>query len=153
MDVKRRLNSASQKCQSAGVKFTDKRASVLAILLASEHPLSAYELVAQYNRVHDTSMQPMSVYRILDLFVELELVHKLASSNKYVACFHLSCDHNHGEQFFLVCKSCGASHEVGMTDALMEQIKGSAEAASFQLLQSQFELSGLCQNCQAKVES
>lgn len=147
MELEKGLRSAQQKCKQAGAKLTEKRASVLAVLLTAENPLSAYEVVALYNQAHDQPMQPMSAYRILDLFVELELVHKLSSSNKYVACAHLSCKHQHNDQFFLVCKSCGATREMAISESLMEQIKSSAASAGFELLQSQFELSGLCQKC------
>ncbi|GGA83570.1 Fur family transcriptional regulator [Neiella marina] len=147
MDIDKGLKSAHNKCQAAGVKLTEKRAAVLEILLAADRPLSAYEVVAIYNQNHQQPMQPMSVYRILDLFVDVELVHKLASSNKYVSCAHLNCSHHHDDQFFVVCKSCGATKEITMSDTLVEQIKSSASDAGFKLVEPQFELSGVCSEC------
>ncbi|MBD1390776.1 transcriptional repressor [Neiella sp. HB171785] len=147
MKIEAGLKSAQQKCQAAGVKLTEKRSAILRILLAENAPLSAYEVVAIYNQQHAQAMQPMSVYRILDLFVDIELVHKLASSNKYVSCAHLACSHEHQDQFFLVCKSCGATREIAMSDSLAAQIKASASDAGFLLSQSQFEISGICRQC------
>ncbi|MBW8189655.1 transcriptional repressor [Neiella marina] len=150
MNVERGLASAKQKCHDTGVRFTEKREALLKLLLSASTPLSAYELVDVYNKTNEHSIQAMSVYRILDLFVEMDLVHKLSSSNKYVTCAHLTCDHHHHEQFFLVCKSCGTSREISMSSPLITQIEKSAKEAGFTLLQSQFELNGLCGECQNK---
>lgn len=141
------LKHAKEKCQSEGGNFTVKRRDVLKALMQAENPLSAYELVEKYNETNEQSIQPMSVYRILNFFVEMDLVHKLTSSNKYIVCSHLACQHKHHEQYFVACNTCGAVKEMSMTPELISQIKESAQSVGYHLTESQFELYGVCDKC------
>ncbi|MGB1262505.1 MAG: Fur family transcriptional regulator [Cognaticolwellia sp.] len=145
------LQRAKQKCQEAGGRFTDKRRDILARLIAAKHPLSAYDLVELYNRNSSQKVQPMSVYRILDFFIDMKLVHKLPTLNKYVVCSHLSCKHNHQDQYFAVCKDCGDAQEIAMTPKLSQELVESVASVGFQLVDAQFELFGLCKKCASKV--
>lgn len=150
MEITKLLEHAKLKCQQGGAKLTFKRSEVLKTLLQAKRPLSAYELVERLKEESGHSMQPMSAYRMLDLFVELDLVHKLNSSNKYIACAHLGCEHRHQDQYFVVCQSCGKAQEVSIGAALLEQIESSVVAAGFQLRNKQFELDCLCNDCAAQ---
>ncbi len=141
------LQHAQKKCQEAGGRFTDKRRDILANLIKAEHPLSAYDLADQYNLDTGKRIQPMSVYRILDFFIEMQLVHKLPALNKYVVCSHLACQHNHQDQYFVVCKKCGNAKEISMNTNLSQELASSVSSVGFQLVDAQFELSGLCKDC------
>lgn len=150
MQLDQLLQQAKQKCKDAGGRFTEKRGAVLKTLLQAEAPISAYELVDRYNQAAPEPIKAMSAYRILDFFVELNLVHKLSASNKYVACSHLACNHSHQDQFFVICQECGATKEITIPSSLMQQLTDSVSAEGFQLKHSQFELEGMCQACLAK---
>ncbi len=141
------LEHAAQKCQQAGGRFTDKRRNILKNLINAKSPLSAYDLTELYNQNNDKKVQPMSVYRILDFFIEMKLVHKLPTLNKYVVCSHLSCQHSHQDQYFVVCKSCGDAQEISMNSKLTQELNESVSSVGFQLVDAQFELFGLCKNC------
>lgn len=153
MKVEKLLEQAQQKCQQAGVRFTDKRSQILKTLLVAKQPLSAYELLDLYNKQAEQSMQAMSAYRILDLFVELNLIHKLTSSNKYIACAHLACQHAHHDQYFVVCNHCGETREVDIPQPLLAQLEKSVADAGFYLQRTQFELDCLCNGCRAALET
>ncbi|MEZ9198327.1 Fur family transcriptional regulator [Shewanella sp. 10N.286.54.B9] len=138
---------AEQICRNNGVKLTAKRKNVLGVLLNSSKPLSAYEIVDLYRTAHQESLAPMSVYRMLDILSELPLVHKLSSENKYLACSHITCDHEHQVPQFLICKSCGKVAEKAIQASVIEALKESINQADFQLLNSQIELQCLCNEC------
>ena len=49
----------------------------------------------------------MSIYRILEFLESQQLVHKLKLTNRYVACVHITCNHEHEDRlcvlyFFLI---------------------------------------------------
>ncbi|GIU53244.1 Fur family transcriptional regulator [Shewanella sp. KT0246] len=141
------FSKAEQICQANGVKFTAKRQNVFAVLLDSTVPLSAYDIVDKYRETYQETLAPMSVYRMLDVLIELSLVHKLSSENKYLACSHITCDHKHEIPQFLICNSCGKVAEKGIQKSVIEALKNSIEQADFQLINSQIELQCLCKDC------
>ena len=89
----------------------------------------------------------MSVYRILDFLEEVELVHRLDSAQKYVACSHISCNHEHELSQFLICKSCYLVEEISIGKNLMNALKKSAEKVGFRLANQELEFDSLCGNC------
>jgi len=133
--------------EKAGVKLTPKRKSILALLLASDIPLSAYELADQFKSACGQSIPPMSVYRMLDFLTENNLAHKLTSENKFVSCAHSTCSHVHEVPQFLICEQCHQVKEVGIKKDIFEALKSSVEQAGFSLKQSQLELKCLCADC------
>jgi Fur family zinc uptake transcriptional regulator len=137
-------NDASEKI---GIKLTPKRANIFALLLASQTPLSAYEIADQYKSEFDQSIPPMSVYRMLDFLADNNLVHKLTSENKFVSCEHSSCSHAHQVPQFLICEKCHHVREVGIQKEVFETLKASVERAGYSLKQSQLELKCLCAEC------
>ncbi len=147
------LQNAEEKCQAAGGRFTNKRRDILENLIRAEHPLSAYDLVELYNQSSEQKIQAMSVYRILDFFIEMQLVHKLPTLNKYVVCSHLACKHNHKDQYFVVCKNCGDAQEIAMNPTLTKELNESVSSVGFQLIDAQFELLGLCNACASKASN
>jgi Fur family zinc uptake transcriptional regulator len=143
-----RADSASEK---AGVKLTPKRRNVFALLLASDVPLSAYELADLFKSSFGQSIPPMSVYRMLDFLTDNNLAHKLSSENKFVSCAHSTCSHSHQIPQFLICENCHQVKEVGIQKEVFETLKNSVENAGFYLMQSQLELKCLCANCAAEA--
>lgn len=141
------LQKAEEICKQKGGRLTEKRQRVLSSLLDSETPLSAYEVADQLNKKSDQAIPAMSVYRMLDFLVSLELVHKLSSTNKYLACTHIACKHSHQVPQFLICKKCNRVKEIGIPLSVVEQLRVSVEEADYQLVNSQLELECLCQSC------
>ena len=142
------LEKAKQNCSEQGVKLTTKRENVLLSIIKAGEAVSAYELAEIYREEHGQSIPAMSVYRILDFLVELSLVHKLSSANKYIACSHISCSHNHQLPQFLICENCHKVTEIGINNAVIDELKSSVEKTGFTLTTQQLELQGLCSKCQ-----
>lgn len=142
------LEKAKATCAEQGVKLTSKRENVLTCIIGSDEAVSPYELAEIYKDQYGQTMPAMSVYRILDFLVELSLVHKLTSANKYIACSHISCSHSHQSPQFLICDNCQSVKEIGINKSVMEQLKESVEQSGFVLTTQQIELKGLCNKCQ-----
>ena len=141
------IDEAEQRCKEQGVRLTDKRKQVLAGLLHSDTALSAYELV-DYCRTHYGHAIPaMSVYRILDFLQSQHLVHKLNLANKYVACAHITCEHDHGVPQFLICANCQRVEEITVAKGTINALERSVEEAGFELVSPQLEMNCLCRDC------
>ena len=141
------LKHAEQHCQKQGVRLTGKRKQVLSGLLKSNKAMSAYELVDYCKAESGDAMPAMSVYRILDFLGEEHLVHKLSSSNKYVACSHISCDHGHDVTQFLICDQRQRVEEINVSQSMIEHLRDNVEEAGFHLLSPQLEMKCLCEQC------
>ena len=141
------IQSAKDKCASAGVRLTDKRQKILQLMLQSEVPLSPYEVVDHYNEEFAAKMPANSAYRILDFLVSENLAHKLASANKYVACSHISCSHQHEVPQFLICHDCNRVKEIMIDRTLVDKISNSVAAAGYHMRSSAIELDCLCDAC------
>jgi len=76
--------SAEKICRRAGARLTRLRRSVLALVLAAERPLTAYEIL-DLLRPTDGSVTPAGVYRSLDFLSELGLVHRIESAKSFIA--------------------------------------------------------------------
>lgn len=143
------LDHAEASCRATGARLTDKRKRILAGLLKSEKAQSAYELIDYMQKDFGESLPPTTVYRILDFLASENLVHKLHLANKYVACSHISCDHEHEVPQFLICDECGNVKEIGIKKTLINTLKRNVEEAGYILKSPQLELHCLCQDCAA----
>ncbi len=141
------IEHAEQHCKEHGARLTNKRKHVLSGLLASEIALSAYELTEYCKTEFDEAIPAMSVYRILEFLEEEHLVHKLKLANKYVACAHITCDHDHGVQQFLICNECQRVKEISIDKSTIKKLQRNVEDAGFHLLSPQLEMNCLCERC------
>ena len=143
------LRAAEVSCVENGARLTRRRRQVLTVLMQSSSPLSAYEVLDLCNRSTTSAMPAMSVYRILDFLEQQLLVHRLSTSNKYVSCAHIACDHKHFQAtHFLLCEGCSSVEEVDATEEASEALEQMAKTVGFKLTTQQFELSGICTTCQ-----
>ena len=142
------LQKAQSECSRTGLRLTDKRCKVLKILLQTAKPLSAYDIADQFKSVYAGSLSAMSAYRMLDFLMQANLVHKLETSNQYLACSHIRCEHEHELPQFLICDQCHTVKEIGLGKQLLKELKVSIENTGFVLSSQQLELHGLCEACQ-----
>lgn len=135
------LAEAETLVQEKGQKLTPIRRKVLHLLLESEEPAKAYDLLA--NLDGEGAAKPPTVYRALDFLQDMGLAHKIESLNAYVACGHTSHAHS---AVFLICDTCGAAeelHAVATSKALEKETK----AAGFTVRSAVIEARGTCRNC------
>ncbi len=101
------------------------------------------------NETCDEAFAAMSIYRILEFLESQQLVHKLELANRYVACVHITCDHEHEVPQFLICTDCQKVKEFSISRSTMDSIKRQVGRASFHLVSQQIELNCLCDGCLA----
>ena len=147
VDYQSVMTAAEQKCLHQGIKFTKRRKQVLSVLIEADVALSAYEIAERCNVGSDSNMPAMSVYRILDLFQEQNLIHKLDIANKYVCCAHISCSHEHDNSQFLICGSCRHVEEISLSDDAVQALQTAASAVGFNAISPQLEIKGRCSRC------
>ena len=145
--VEQVLNSAEQLCKSHKVRLTDKMNQVLIVLLKSVKALSAYEVIDVYKKEFGKTMPAMSIYRILDFLEGKSLVHKLNLANKYVACAHINCEHEHQISQFLICKECQKVNEISINKSTILEFQKNVEDAGFHLVSPQLEMNCICNSC------
>ncbi len=145
--VKKIIEHAQIQCEHRGTRLTDKRKAVLTGLLSSRRALSAYELIEVCRETMDEKLPPMSMYRILDFLEEEGLVHKLKLANRYVACMHITCDHQHEVPQFLICNECFRVEETAISKAMLDSLKGNVKKVGFELVSPQLEINCVCGDC------
>ncbi|MEP2925897.1 MAG: transcriptional repressor [Bauldia litoralis] len=138
------ISHAREICDAEGLRFTDRRREVLAALLESHVPASAYEVI---DRLGETGHRPapVSVYRALDFLVEHRFAHRIESRNAYVACDRgADCDDE--ATLFLLCEKCAAPGEASSAalHALIADVTG---AVDFAPKAPVVEIRGLCAGC------
>ncbi|MCV2884174.1 transcriptional repressor [Aestuariibacter sp. AA17] len=148
--MRQALSAAKHRCDEMSKKLTQKRMQILEVLLEGSRPMSAYELTDAYNDVAEHPIKAMSVYRILDFLVSVQLVHHLRSANKFMACNLTHGSHIHQLSFFLICTCCQRVEETEASQNIVDALRQHIDNTQFSLMNSQFELTGLCRQCQQK---
>jgi len=136
------LDAADAIAEGRGQRMTKIRRKVLRLLVESDSPAKAYDLLEQLDG--EGAAKPPTVYRALDFLQEAGLAHKIESLNAYVACGHAS--HRH-RAVFLICDACGAATELHSEDTLATLSRETA-AAGFHMTRAVVEARGLCSACQ-----
>lgn len=131
-------------CATVAHKPTSLRKNVLYILWRSSKPLKAYDILEQLLQFN-ANAKPPAVYRVLDYFVALGLVHKIESIQSYSLC--QEHEKKYHCELLMVCHHCHAVAEVYDSD-LHALIKQLGQTQRFALQESSIEIKGLCESCQ-----
>ena len=150
-NIQQIIDHAQEVCLDNGLRLTKKRRQVLLALLASPKALSAYEIRDVCKTDSGDLLPPMSIYRILEFLQEAGFVHKLNISNRYTACTHITCDHEHLFSQFLICIKCQLVTEINIPDMTITNMRNDAESAGFALESPQLEINGVCYTCRNKA--
>ena len=136
------FEAAEEICNKQDVRFTDLRQKIFAIILQNHQPSKAYDVLNILQK-EDPAAKPATVYRGLDFLLENGLIHKLHSSNTFVACWHPL---KHQKCSFLICNKC---HEVQecCDQNLTEEIKQIGLKNNFKIEETTIEIRGVCASC------
>ncbi len=137
------LARAEELCQQRGVRLTDLRRQVLALIWSGHRPLGAYDILTKLADERGGKAQPPTVYRALEFLQEQGLVHRVQSLNAFVGC-NLPEENHRGQ--LLLCRSCGEAAEL-VDGACFEALERRAAEAGFKVESFVVELSGLCPAC------
>lgn len=142
--ITKALREAERLCAGRGVRLTQLRKRVLALVWTSHSPVRAYDLLDRLSRDHGRAAPP-TVYRALEFLLEQGLVHRIESLNAFVGC--PQPDEGHSGQF-LICRDCGAAAEM-QDRAIDRAISEQAAACGFTVEGKTVEVRGLCPACQS----
>ena len=128
-----------------GVKHTKQREGVHAVLQNAKKPLSAVEICAAIGESGgDASAWLSTVYRILELFVEKNVVIKTSLMNSGMALYELNrFQHKH----YAVCVNCHKM--IALENCPMEHSVPELESGAFKVIGHNLEVFGVCGACDA----
>jgi Fur family transcriptional regulator, ferric uptake regulator len=127
----------------AGYRRTEPRRTVADLVAARDGHFTAADLVDDARR-HRLSIGRATIFRALDLFVDLGLVERVdlpGGDHAYVGC---EVEHHH----HAICTRCGRSLDVAEDPALTDALAQVAERLRFRVTSHRLELFGLCEACQ-----
>ncbi len=131
--------------QDAGYKITESRQTILEFLSKSQKALSPYEIQDLLKR-RGIKADVVTIYRVLELFEKLNLVHKILAVNGYVRCHTEQIKKPQACHHYLVCKNCQSVEEVeGENLAPLE--KKIVKNYCFDIASHYLEFTGLCAKC------
>lgn len=130
------LARADELCKEQGLSLTPVRRKVLELLLESDGPVKAYDLLSMLKP--GGNAQPPTVYRALDFLANAGLIHKVEALNAYMACVH---SHDDGGAELYICETCGRVQEKHIHTSPTEG------PDAFLISRSVIEHYGACGNC------
>ena len=138
------LARAQRFCTDRGTRLTPIRQRVLELILKADQPMRAYTLLAQleYER---GKLGPPTIYRALDFLLAHKLIHRIETSNAFVACNDI--EHSHTSQF-VICEDCGATEEIRDSE-IAENLRRLGEGRGFAVERQIIEARGLCPACRS----
>ncbi|WP_448586494.1 Fur family transcriptional regulator [Thermaurantiacus sp.] len=137
--------AAEATLRASGAAWTELRARIFEALSDARQPVSAYDVSDDLSRRLGRRIAANSVYRILDLFVALNLARRVESRNAYVANTHPACAH---DCIFLVCEMCGGIEHLD-DDRLAAAMRARAAERGFVAKRPVLELIGICAACRS----
>jgi Fur family zinc uptake transcriptional regulator len=122
--------------------MTQPRRQVLEVLDELQEPVSPYN-IQEILLKKGKRLNHVTIYRVLSLFCQLNLAHKLSSVGGFVRC---KLSDKEGCHRFMICRQCGVCHEFA-DEALCEKEKEIARNLGFCTELHLAESVGLCRNC------
>ncbi|GIS23911.1 MAG: transcriptional repressor [Alphaproteobacteria bacterium] len=91
-------------CLKKKKSLTPSRTLVIKTLSKHKKPISAYELRDEINKNKDVNINISQIYRVLEFWIDLGLIHKISSINKFLLCITPEEKHTHMLSFCTVCE-------------------------------------------------
>ena len=91
-------------CLKNKKSLTPSRTLVIKTLSKHKKPISAYELRDEINNIEDVNINISQIYRVLEFWIDLGLIHKISSINKFLLCITPEEKHTHMLNFCTVCE-------------------------------------------------
>lgn len=137
------LTHIERLCTQRGVRLTAQRKQVFLLICQAQKSSSAYELLEALQKIQPQA-KPPTIYRALDFLIEQGFVHRIESTNTYIAC-HFSHSDKHYSQL-LVCTQCANVTEL-QDDAVITLLTKNAQQRGFHLSHHVIESHGICSSC------
>ncbi len=137
------LDRAGRLCEARGARMTDLRREVLGLILDTEAPAGAYDLLDRL-KVTRRGAAPPTVYRALDFLLEHGLIHRVERLSAFVGC--VADEHEEHAAQFLICRSCSRVIEIDDHD-VAHALADAAARAGFSVGRATIEAEGICAGC------
>ena len=137
-------NKAISRCLERSETLTPNRLLILNILLENEKPISAYDINAVI-RGRGKNLNISSVYRVIEFWVKLKVIHKISLLNKYMLCDNTDEKHTHITN---VCTSCLNVIETCNESMGLDLIESSKKLGVVLSPGINIEIPVICQKCQ-----
>ncbi len=139
-------NLAFEALKEANLRITKPRLAVIECLANSEIPLSPKSIFDSVLKKGGLKIDQVSVYRILEAFNQLNLIHQVFPSGDYLPCT-TRCDLN-SNHIILNCTKCGKVTEIHLDwnyiHKIFENVKNKF---NFEPTNQMLQIDGLCALC------
>ena len=142
------IDIAIEIMKKAGWRITEQRKAIYKILSEKKEPISPKEILKIHKSIYpEKSMDLVTIYRIMDKFQEIGLIHKIGQGAQYVVCEHLGCQSSfHIIEFCKICKSAVEKHVPHeLVSKVFDFVK---DKHGFISSEHSFCLEGYCSKCQ-----
>lgn len=139
---------AIREMKQSGLRITLPRVQVVRILTLADRPLSAYQ-IHQEIVANGAKVDVVSVYRILETLLKLNLIHHIGLTNGYMAC-RLE-DAHESEAEHIVCSECGKVTELQMPATILQETMSQLVNLGYSLIQARLEVLATCRTCLEKT--
>ncbi len=126
-----------------GYRDTQPRRLVLEALHTLKQPASPYDIQEWITKRHNLNISPVTAYRVIDLFIELGLVHKHPCGGGFILCSDPTSSGLHG---YMHCHDCGTSEEF-VSNELAGAVQKQSSKYSFRAGRALLEVPGVCHSC------
>ncbi|MCX6129847.1 MAG: Fur family transcriptional regulator [Proteobacteria bacterium] len=143
-------NTCIKTLRESGARLTKPRLALIDCLAESRLPLSPKEIYQKTTQqLEDETIDAVTVYRILDRFAELGLVHKVAPDGDYIACTHLACEAS--PHIMTHCTLCHTASEIHVPEEVMAPVLWFLRNQNhFEPKKHLFQMDGICARCLLK---
>lgn len=138
------LDKLENRLSSHNYKLTNQRKDILKVLSENSHKhFNAEELYSQVKKINpDVGLA--TIYRSLEIFSELNIVHQLDFDNNYKR-YELTEDNQHHHH--LICLDCGKIIE--FNDYVLEEFETKLEEEyDCKIIDHRIKFYGQCKECQ-----
>jgi Fur family transcriptional regulator, zinc uptake regulator len=114
-------NLCIEKLKASGSRITKARLNIIECIGEAKTPMSAPQIYESLLKNSQTTIpDKVSVYRVLDTLLELNLVHRVNPSGDYLACSHLKCT----EVYHVIsrCNLCNLVQEVDVPNEVVSPL-------------------------------
>lgn len=136
------IKKIAAHCQKKGAKLTPIRAQILELVLNYSSLVKAYDILSDLRKINPKAAAP-TVYRALDFFVEMDVLHRAESLNAFVFCKDFYIDHC---SVIVNCRKCGFVEEL-FAENIIKQLNLFCAEHKFFLENEPLVLNGVCSRC------
>ena len=134
---------AVERCYEGGASLTPQRFLVLKTIGRRKKPISAYALKDILDE-KGKSLNIATIYRVLDFWCDLKMVHRLAALNKYVCCAAPKEKHTH---VINCCQKCETTYESCNKEMGIDLSRGPESLGLTFAGNSHLEIPVICLSC------